>query len=312
MALHPQIAAGLAAFAEAKIPALETLTPARARDIFDAMLLARGGAPAAVGRVEPHRAEHGGIGVPVRIYWPDDADRRPAVIYFHGGGHVFGNVETHDAVARNMCELSQAVVVSVDYRLAPEHPFPAAIEDAWSVYMWLREGGAALGIDTTRLAVAGDSAGGNIAAVLALLARDAGHTDLRMQALIYPVTDYTLAHDSYRRFGQGYGILTPAAMQWFRQHYLADPDQARDWRASPLLRKDLGGLPPALVVSAQCDVLRDEGFAYAEALRQAGNAVDYREYGGTIHGFFAMAPAVDVAVRAQAEVGDELRRALGT
>lgn len=311
MPVHPQIRVALSALAEANLPLVETLTPVRAREVYNTMSRARGGTPARIARVEDHVARTSSGTVPVRIYWPEGDGVRAALIYFHGGGHVFGDLDTHDVLVRNLCGMSGAIVVSVDYRLAPEHKFPAAADDGWTAYAWLREEGARFGVDTTRLAVGGDSAGGNIAATVAIRARDAGYDDIRLQVLVYPVTDYTLGQDSYRRFGEGFGVLTAGAMRWFRTHYLTSPDDARDWRASPLFHQDLSRLPPAFILSAECDVLCDEGEAYAEALRSAGSVVERREYAGMIHGFFAMTPVIDDAVTAQSDVAEALKRAFG-
>jgi len=310
MLLHPQIQLALKAMADAKLPAIESLAPADARAVFDAMAKARGGTPAPIAGAEDRGVPGPGGAVPVRIYRPDAAGTRPAVLYFHGGGHVLGNLDTHDVVARNLCGGSQAVVVSVDYRMGPEHRFPAAVEDAWAAYRWLLGAAPALGVDPARLAVCGDSAGGNLAAVLALQARDAGETAIKLQALVYPVVDYGLAGDSYRRYAEGYGVLTRGAMQWFQRHYLRSAADAGDWRASPARAASHAGLPPAVIVNAECDVLRDEGAGYAETLRAAGVAVDHREFPGMIHGFFGMTPAIDDAVAAQRYVADALRRAL--
>lgn len=310
MPLHPQIELALKAMADAKLPAIESLAPAEARAVFDAMAKARGGTPAPIAGAEDRGVPGPGGEVPVRIYRPEAAGTRPAVLYFHGGGHVLGNLDTHDVVARNLCGGSQAVVLSVDYRMGPEHRFPAAVEDAWAAYRWLQGAAPALGVDPSRIAVCGDSAGGNLAAVLALLARDAGETAIRLQALVYPVVDYGLAGDSYRRYAEGYGVLTRGAMQWFQRHYLRSVADADDWRASPARAESHAGLPPAVIVNAECDVLRDEGAGYAETLRAAGVAVDHREFPGMIHGFFGMTPAIDDAVAAQRYVADALRRAL--
>lgn len=311
MALHPQIQLALKAMADAGLPAIESLSPAEARAVFDAMAKARGGTPAPIARAEDRSLPGPGGDLPVRIYWPNAAGTRPAVLYFHGGGHVLGNLDTHDVVARNLCGGADALVVSVDYRMGPEHRFPAAADDAWAAYRWLLGAAPALGADPARVAVCGDSAGGNLAAVVALMARDAGDTAIRLQALVYPVVDFALADDSYRRFAEGYGVLTRGAMQWFQGHYLSSPGDAADWRASPVKAASHAGLPPAVIVSAECDVLRDEGERYADALRAAGVAVDHREFPGMIHGFFGMTPAVDDAVAAQRHIADALRRALG-
>ena len=308
--VHPQIKAALAALAEANLPTVESLTPAQARATFNAMSRARGGTPAPIAKAENGVVPGPGGDVPVRIYWPNAKGPRPAFIYFHGGGHVFGDLDTHDVIARNLCGGAEVVVVAVDYRLAPEHKFPAAVEDAWAAYAWAREYGASLGIDPSRLAVGGDSAGGNLAAVIAIMARDASHVSIKLQVLIYPVTDYSLGSDSYNRFGEGYGVLTSGAMRWFYQHYLRSAEDADDWRASPIKAQSLTNLPPALIIAAQCDVLCDEGVDYAEALRAAGTKVERKEYAGMIHGFFGMTPAIDDAVRAQSDVSKALRSAL--
>jgi acetyl esterase len=274
------------------------------------MSRARGGTPASIARAEDGIVPGPDGDVPVRIYWPIATGPRPALIYCHGGGHVFGDLDTHDVIARNLCGGAEVVVVAVDYRLAPEHKFPAAAEDAWAAYNWVRDTGASLGVDISRLAVGGDSAGGNLAAVVAIMARDAGHTNIKLQVLIYPVTDYSLSSDSYNQFGEGYGVLTSGAMKWFSQHYLRSAEDADDWRASPIKAKSLANLPPAFVVAAQCDVLCDEGADYAEALGAAGTKVERKEYAGMIHGFFGMTPAIDDAVRAQSDVSNTLRSAL--
>ncbi len=310
MALHPQIQQALKAMADARLPAIESLSPAEARAVFDAMAKARGGTPAPTARSADLAAPGPGGAVPLRVHWPNAEGTRPAVLYFHGGGHVLGNLDTHDVIARNLCAGSEAVVVSVDYRMGPEHRFPAAVDDSWAAYRWLAANEADLGVDPARLAVCGDSAGGNLAAVVALQARDAGDTEIRMQALIYPVADYALVGDSYARYATGHGVLTAAAMAWFRRHYLAAPDDVDDWRASPIKAASLAGLPPTVIVTAECDVLRDDGARLAQALRDAGVAVDYKEFAGMIHGFFGITPAVDDAVNAQRHIADALRRAL--
>jgi acetyl esterase len=233
----------------------------------------------------------------------------PAIAYYHGGGHVIGSLDTHDLVARNLCAGVGAVVASVDYRMGPEYKFPAAVEDSFAALNWLRDNAAQLGADPERLGVHGDSAGANLAAVMALLARDAGGPRLRLQSLVYPVADYSLSGASYDRYAQGYGVLTRAAMVWFRDHYLRSPADAEDWRASPLRARDFSGVAPAIVITAECDVLHDDGKGYAEAVRGAGVPVEYREYAGMIHGFFGMVPAVDDAMAAQRQVWAAFKRA---
>ncbi|MDF1790759.1 MAG: alpha/beta hydrolase [Thalassobaculaceae bacterium] len=310
MALHPQIQVALKALADAKLPTIESLTPTEARTVFDAMAKARGGTPAPVARTEDRMVPGPGGDIPVRVYWPQTDGPWPTAMYYHGGGHVFGNLDTHDVIARNLCSGSGAVVVSVDYRMGPEHRFPAAADDAWAAYRWVIETAPDLGTDATRTAVCGDSAGGNLAAIVAIRARDEGDLPLKLQALIYPVVDYSLVGDSYERYATGYGILTKAAMEWFRSYYLVRPEDADDWRASPIKAASLSGVAPATIVAAECDVLCDEGARYAEALRAVGTPVDYKLFDGMIHGFFGMAPAVDDAVNAQQYVAASLKRAL--
>src|SRR5437764_15245451 len=195
--------------------------------------------------------------------------------------------------------------------MGPEHKFPAAVEDSFAALEWLHANAASLGADPHRLGVHGDSAGANLAAVVALMARDAGAPRLALQSLVYPVADYTLSAPSYQKYAEGYGLLTRAAMVWFQQHYLRSPADAEDWRASPIKAANLAGVAPAIVVTAECDVLHDDGAGYAEALRRAGVAVEYREYQGMIHGFFGMVPIIDDAMNAQRVVAAAFEKAFG-
>jgi acetyl esterase len=228
--------------------------------------------------------------VPVRIYRPEagDADlgsELPLTVFFHGGGFVVCDLDTHDEFCRRLCRTAATVVVSVDYRLAPEAPFPAAVDDAFAVTLWASERARELGAGPARVVVCGDSAGGNLAAVTALRSRDSGGPALAGQLLIYPVTDhYSAAHSSYRQFAEGFG-LTRSAMVWFWDHYLEVPEQASHPWVSPLRAPDLSSLPPALVTTAGCDVLVDEGRAYARRLEEAGVPVETVSFDGSIHGF---------------------------
>jgi acetyl esterase len=307
--VHPQIKLALEALAKANLPSIQTLTAPKAREVMNAMSKARGGQPAPVARTEDCKIPglHGDV--PVRIHWPKAKGPHPVFVYFHGGGFVIGDIDTHDTIARNMCGGADVVVVSVDYRLAPEHKFPAAAEDAWAAYQWVRSAPSGLDIDPQRIAVGGDSAGANLAAVVALMARDAGHDNIRLQLLVYPVVDFAMTSPSYSTYANGFGVLTADAMKWFGEHYLAGPQDASDWRASPI-KADLRNLPPALIIAAECDVLCDEGNAYAEALRRAGVRVERKEYAGMIHGFFGMTPVIDDAVAAQRRAIEALKRAL--
>ena len=309
MPVDPQIRQVIDALAASEFGPVHELAPAGARAQYERMVKARAIEPAPVGAIEDRAIPGPASGLPVRIYRPArDAGDSPALVYYHGGGHVIGTLDTHDAVARNLCNDAGCVVVSVDYRLAPEHKFPAAAEDAFAAVRWCATHGPDIGIDPLRIAVGGDSAGGNLAAVAALMARDAGGPAVRLQVLVYPVTDYVCDTASYRTYAQGYGMLDAQSMRWFRDHYLRGEADRLDWRAAPLRADDLSGLPPALVLTAQCDVLHDEGEAYAQRLRAAGVEVDYRDCEGMIHGFFTMAPMIDGAVRAQALVCDVLKR----
>jgi acetyl esterase len=306
--LHPQVVDALAAMARAGLRPIEEMTPAEARAQMEATARARKAEPLPVARVE-ERPMPGPMGdIRLRLYWPPAAEPLPTIVYYHGGGHVIGSLDTHDLVARNLCAGAAALVVSADYRMGPEHPFPAAVEDAFAALRWVRENAAALGADAARIGVHGDSAGGNLAAVVALLARDAG-IPLRLQSLVYPVADYTFDGASYETYASGYGLLTRAAMVWFRRHYLRSPQDARDWRASPIRAPNLAGTAPAIVITAECDLLNDDGRNYAEALCRAGVPVEYRDYPGMIHAFFGMVPAVDDAMTAQRQVWAAFRRA---
>ncbi|MBV9827192.1 MAG: alpha/beta hydrolase [Alphaproteobacteria bacterium] len=308
-ALHPQIERVLKIIADSGQKPIESLTPAAARTQMEETARSRKAEPLPTARIE-NRTIPGLAGpIPVRFYWPNASGTLPAIAYYHGGGHVIGSLDTHDLIARNLCSLSEAVVMSVDYRMGPEDKFPAAVDDSFAALQWLHANAASLGADPQRLGVHGDSAGANLAAVVALMARDAGGLALRLQSLVYPIADYGLVTDSFTKYATGYGVLTREAMVWFQGHYLRSPADAEDWRASPIKAKSLAGVAPAVIVTAECDVLHDDGEHYAEALRRAGVAVEYREFPGMIHAFFGMVPAVDDALNAQRLVATAFRRA---
>ena len=241
--------------------------------------------------------------VAARLYRPS-APTLPLLVYFHGGGWVVGSVALSDNFCRALANASGCAVLSVEYRLAPEHRYPAAADDAYAATRWAAEHAAELGIDASRLAVGGSSAGGNLAAVVALMARERGGPKIAVQLLHVPVTDHDFSRASYASNGA-------AGMEWFWGHYAPDAAQRDEPYASPLRAKDLRGLPPALFVVAECDPLRDEGAAYAERLRQAGVPVTYREYEGMVHAFMGWSSVVPTGKRAFAEVGADLRKALG-
>jgi len=306
--LHPQIQRVLQVMAEANLKPIEAMTPAEARAQMEATAQSRKAEPLPVVRVEERMVPGPAGGIRLRLYWPNAAAPAPAIVYYHGGGHVIGSLDTHDLIARNLCAGTEALVASVDYRMGPEHKFPAAVEDSFAALKWVHAHANELGADPDRIGVHGDSAGANLAAVVALMARDAGTPNLRLQSLVYPVADYGLTGDSYEKFAEGYGLLTRQAMVWFRNHYLRSPRDAEDWRASPIRVATLAGVAPAIVVTAECDVLHDDGERYAEALRRAGVPVEYKEYPGMIHAFFGMVPVVDDAMNAQRAVWAAFKR----
>lgn len=312
MPLHPQIVELMKRAEAAGVRPTYELTPDEAREQMEEMSRQRDQDRTEVLMVADVVIDGPGGDLTLRVYWPD-VDRGqllPAVVFFHGGGHVVGSLNSHDQVARNLCADSDCLVISVDYRMGPEHKFPAAPEDCYAATRWLAENTKQLGVDPDRIAVAGDSAGGNLAAVVALMAREAGGPDLRYQLLVYPVADYAFDTTSYETYAEGAGILTARGMEWFRDHYLNGSDDREDWRASPLRASDLSGLPPALVITAECDVLHDEGVAYAQALEAAGVTVTHRDYPGMMHGFYSFAPVIDDGRAAQELAGAALKAAL--
>lgn len=247
---------------------------------------------------------------PVRIYRASLEPNQPVIVYFHGGGFVVGNLESHDGTCRRLCKAIGCTVVSVDYRLAPEHRYPAAVEDSYAATKWVAGNGATLKIDPARVAVAGDSAGGNLAAVVAIVARDRGGPTLCHQLLTYPVTDMTFRSNTYVTNAEGY-FLTREMMVWFGEQYVPEGHDVEDELISPLYAKDLSNLPPATVITAEFDPLRDEGEAYAARLVKAGVPTRLIRYDGVIHGFFSMNGMIDQADDAHAFAAGELRKAFG-
>lgn len=247
---------------------------------------------------------------PARVYRPSAPEAAPAVAaFFHGGGWVLGSVDGHDPGCRDLCALTGAIVVSVEYERAPESPFPRMPEDAYAATRWVAEHAARLGGDPERIWVAGDSAGGNLAAAVALMARDRGGPELRLQLLVYPVTDAGFDTRSYREYGDRY-FLTERRMRWYWDRYApAAADRANPY-AAPLRARDLSRLPPAFVVTAECDPLRDEGEAYAARLAEAGTPTTLRRFDGTFHGFFMLGHVLGCARAANEEVYAAVRAAL--
>lgn len=253
-------------------------------------------------------AAHGPIHA--RIYWPDVTGPLAALVWFHGGGFTIGSVEESEAECRHLAVLSSSAIVSVEYRLAPEHPFPAGLEDCLAAVSWVHAHARELGIDAHRIGVGGDSAGGNLAAVVARLARDAGGPPLGLQVLVYPITDLsTLDTPSYREFADG-PYLTRDSMAWYRDQYLPNETDRPNPSVSPLLLDDPAGLPPAFIVTAEIDPLRDEGEAYAKRLQDAGVRVRLRRYDGMIHGFFSLHYALDGGKQVLRDVAAAVREGL--
>jgi acetyl esterase len=286
-------------------------TPAQARLEFKALCQIADPKAAAIGKTEDIAAPGPAGPIPLRIYTPVAAGGAalPAILYFHGGGFVVGDLDCYDGLCRALANESGCRVISVDYRLAPEHPFPAAVEDCFAAAKWVEENAPDLGVDPNRLAVAGDSAGGNLAAVICLLAKENKATpSIAFQLLIYPTTRFGAGH-STRPFGSGY-FLDNRSIDWFRNHYLPKHADRLDPRLSPLEAKDMSGLAPAYIVTAGFDPLRDEAIAYAEKLKQAGVKVSQVDYPTMIHGFFSMQGLVPLSTEAIAAAAHAVRDAM--
>ena len=300
VALDPQAQAVLDRALAAGLPRPTSLPPAQAREVYRNSRAPTQPAPRPLPLVRDFDIESPAGPLGLRMYRPSGCvpdDVLPALVYFHGGGWVIGDLQTHDVLCRDLCDLSKLTVFSVDYRLAPEHRFGAAVDDALAATRHLLSQASALCIDAQRLVVGGDSAGGNLAAVVALALR-AERLKPCGQLLIYPVTLQHASTASYQSMASGY-TLSASDMAWFRKHYL-DEAQYGDWRASPLLARDFGGLPPALVLTAGYDPLHDEGRLYADAMAAAGTAVSYVDFSRQMHGFIGMGGVIEeanVAVR---------------
>lgn len=308
--LDPDAALVYKAFQDAGRPAYETLTPAEAREYYRQARLVTNPEPPLLKSVEPLAITAPGGTIPARIYRPRTLRQSnglsPCLVFFHGGGWVIGDLDTHDVVCRKLADEGQLVVISVDYRRAPEHKFPAAVDDAIAATAWVAAHADQLGIDTARLIVGGDSAGGNLAAVVTITARDGDGPAISGQVLIYPATDFAMAHPSHREPETSI-LLTHSVIRWFADHYLNDISDIENWRASPARAKTLAGLPPAYVVTAGADPLRDEGEEYAKRLTDAGVAVTYQTFPGQFHGFFTMGKLLDQANVAARDIGAWLR-----
>ena len=311
--LHPQVAALLERAASAGLPKYYDVPPAVARRLYRD---ARGPLSPEPPPVEASwllLAPGPGGPVPVRAYRPKGTGKEeilPALVYFHGGGWVIGDLDTHDVVCRTLANAARCAVFSVEYRKAPESPFPAAVDDCFSALSFVSNASRDLKVNARQIAVGGDSAGGNLATVMALMARDAGGPAVSFQVLIYPGCDQRMGHPSIDRNGTGY-LLEKKTMEYFRGHYLPRREDWLDWRASPMLAESLKGLPPAFVLTAGFDPLLDEGREYAERMRKEGVQVEYRNYADMVHGFITMGRVVDTANAALADCGRALKQAWG-
>ena len=307
--LDPQAATLIEKAIEAGNPEMYDLDPTEARTMFVELSRAVAVEKVDVAKVSDCKVPGPSGDIPVRVYWPvNRSEPLPVLVYFHGGGWVIGDLETHDPVCRWLSVRAQCVVVSVDYRMGPEHKFPAAVDDCLAVTEWVLSAGKLTNVDSARVAVGGDSAGGNLAAVVAHELRDSGTAPLSYQLLIYPATDLTRAEASQTELAEGYR-LTGTLMEWFIYHYLNKTEERMNPKASPLFFEDFSGLPPALVITAGFDPLRDEGLRYNEKLVSAGVQTKYLCYEGMIHGFMSMGGWLDKGKEALDLAGDCLAEA---
>jgi acetyl esterase len=308
--LDPDAAAVFKAFQEAGRPPYETLSPAEAREFYLQGRVVTNPEPPELKSVQPLAipAPHGSIAA--RIYTPiklrQAGGLAACLVFFHGGGWVIGDLDSHDVVCRKLADEGQLIVISVDYRLAPEHKFPAAVDDAIAATKWVAANAKQFGVDASRLMVGGDSAGGNLAAVVAISARDGNGPAIAGQVLIYPATDFAMTHPSHSEPETSI-LLTHSVIKWFSDHYLNGSTDIHDWRASPARAGTLIGLPPAYVLTAGGDPLRDEGDEYAQRLKEAGVPVTYRHFPGQFHGFFTMGKLLQQANVAASEIAAWLK-----
>ncbi len=312
MTINPDAAKVVELIIASGRPPYPTIGHVAAREIFVASRAILQPDPSPVAEVHDLAAT-GPVGqIPLRLYrgiGTDTKSPQPTLIYYHGGGWVLGNLDSHDGVCRDIANAAQCTVISVDYRLAPEAKFPAAAYDSVAAAQWIHDNAAELGVDRARLAVGGDSAGGNLSAVVALHARDNGGPMLKLQVLIYPSADMSSVYPSYEEFAEQLP-LTRTTMDWFVDLYLKNrSEDAKDWRASPLHAKSLAGLPPAFVITAAMDPLRDEGEEFARALMKAGVPVEVKRFDGQIHGFLTMGRIVRDSAVAIADIATQLRKA---
>ncbi len=310
MAVDPQMQAVLDRIAQAGLPQFHTVSADEARRLYRESRAAFSPPAPEVGEVRDAAADGPGGPIPLRLYrglGTEAGAMLPALVFFHGGGWTIGDLDTHDVVCRTLANKARCAVVSVDYRMGPEHKFPAAVEDCIAATRWVAAQSAAIGVDASRIAVGGDSAGGNLAAVVAIALRDAGGPPLVFQALVYPATDQRMDSESHARLGEGY-LLTRNNMLWFRGNYL-EPGQYDDWRASPIRAADLARLPPAHIITAGYDPLLDEGRAFSDRLVEAGVPVLYECFEGMTHGFLTLGGVVAAANHALYRLAQSLAQA---
>ena len=295
--------------ASSKKPPLSSQTPEQVRKI-NKVFIDLSHPKETVAKVENRTIPGPGGELPLRIYTPEGVGPFPVLVYFHGGGYVLGDLEMVDSICRTLANAAKCLVISVEYRLAPEHKFPAAIEDGYSATLWAAENAATVNGDATRIAVGGESAGGNLAAVVALMARDRLQPPLTYQLLIYPSTQLgLLPTESRRLYGENY-FLTTDSIVWFAQQYLPVGEDSKNAYISPLLAEDLTNLPPGLIITAEYDPLRDEGEAYGDRLQKAGVPMKVSRYPGTIHGFINLAGMLTLGQEALKEAAQELKAVL--
>ncbi|MDY6806983.1 MAG: alpha/beta hydrolase [Cyanobacteriota bacterium] len=296
----------LAKVASSKKPPLSSQTPEQVRKL-DRVFIHLSHLKETVAKVENRTIPGTGGEITLRIYTPQGVGPFPVLVYFHGGGYAIGNLDMVDSICRTLTNGAECVVVSVEYRLAPEDKFPAAIEDGYSATLWAAENATAINGDACRMAVGGESAGGNLAAVVALMARDRCQPSLIYQLLIYPVTHHTsLSTESRRLYAEDY-FLTADSIAWYAKQYLPTAEDGKNTYASPLLAEDLTNLPPALIITAELDPLRDEGEAYGDRLREAGVPVKVSRYDGTIHAFINLAGMLTLGQKALKEAASDLK-----
>lgn len=306
MPLDPQAKAFLDQAAAAGTPPLHALPVLEARQAIRALFAVD--TPESVAKVEDRKIPGPAGQIPIRLYTPQGKGPLPVLVFFHGGGWVIGDLETHDNTCRELANGAGCIVVAVDYRLAPEHKFPAAPEDCYAATKWVALNAASFGGDPARIAIGGDSAGGNLAAAVGVMAADRGAPTFVHQLLIYPVTNHAFDTPSYRENADGY-LLTKEGMTWFWGHYLKTDEDGQNAYASPLRARDCRRVPPAFVITAEFDPLRDEGEAYAARLREAGVPVEVKRYNGMIHGFFSLGHIMAQGKQAVADAAARLRAA---